>query len=180
MSRELASPFLGNLVAARLSPEEFDRRTRAPLTDGELADVAALVGWFTRRYPTAKERLDYARRKMLAYTRGRGDAAPAVDYLETARRLAAAHRKADPETVAVLLDADPERREIRLVEVTRSAPTTGEPLAVGFLARPDLGVPFLSTVVLLSPEEWDAVREGRLELPYPFGVVGRLERLSEP
>ena len=165
MSRELASPDLGNLVAARLSAEEFNRRIHAPLSDAELEDVAALVGWFTRRYPTAKDRLDYARRKMSAYVRGRGEAAPALEYLETARRLAAAHRRADPE-----------RREIRLVEVTRSAPTTGEPLAVGFLARPDLGVPFLSTVVLLSPAEWDAVREGRLELPHPYGV-GRLEAL---
>jgi hypothetical protein len=109
-------------------------------------------------------------------SRGRGDAAPAVAYLETARRLADAHRRADPETVAVLLDPDPERREIRLVEVTRSAPPTGEPLAVGFLARPDLGVAFLSTVVLLSPAEWDAVAEGRLALPHPFEVA-RLEPL---
>jgi hypothetical protein len=49
--------------------------------------------------------------------------------------------------------------------VTRSAPTTGHLLAVGFAARPDLGVSFPSTVLLLSPEEWDAVQEGRLELP---------------
>ncbi len=174
MSRELASPDIANLVAARLSPEEFDRRARAPLTDAEMEDVAALVGWFTRRYPTAKDRLDYARRKVHAYTLGRGDAAPAASYLETARRVAAAHRRADPETVLVLLDPDPEGRDIRLVEVTRSAPATGELLAVGFLARPDLGVPFLSTVVLLNPAEWDAVEEGRLELPHPF-ALGRLQ-----
>jgi hypothetical protein len=33
-----------------------------PLTPREVADAAELVAWFTRRYPTAKERLAYVRR----------------------------------------------------------------------------------------------------------------------
>ncbi len=176
MSREFVSPDLLNLAAARLSPEEFERRAGPPLTDAEAEEIAGLVEWFTRRYPTARERLAYARRKMRDYARAGGAAPEVADYRATARRLARAHQKADPGTVAVLLDPDPEEREIRLVEVTSSAPTTGEPLAVGAVARPDLGVPFPCTIVLLSPEEWAAVTAGLLALPSPF-QAGALDAL---
>jgi len=165
MSREYASPELANLIAARLSPEEFDRRARAPLTDAEAQEIAELVAWFSRRYPSAKERLAYARRKLRQYSAAGSDGVCAGDYLATANRLARAHRDADPATLLVLLDPDPEGKEIRLLEVTRSAPTTRHPFAVGFTARPDLGIPFPSTIFLLSPEEWDDVQAGRLELP---------------
>ena len=175
MSREHASPDLANLIAARLSPEEFDRRASAPLTDAEAEEIAELVSWFLRRYPSAKERLAYARRKLRQY-RGGGASAPGADYLATARRLARAHREADPGTEIVLLAPDPDGKEIRLLEVTRSAPTIGQPLPVGFAARPDLGIPFPSAILLLSPEEWDAAQAGRLELPDEWGS-GRLEAL---
>ena len=74
----------------------------------------------------------------------------------------------------VLLDPDPAEKEIRLLEVTRSAPTLGDPLPVGFVPRPDLGVPDATTVLLLSPDEWDAVQAGRLDLPAGWS----LERLQ--
>jgi hypothetical protein len=165
VSREMASPELANLVAARLPPEEFDRRVRAPMSDAEAQDIAELVEWFKRRYPTAEARLAYARRKMRQYAEGHGPATVAGGYLATAERLARAHRMSDPETLLVLLAQDPQEREIRLVEVTRSAPTTGTPVPVGFTARPDLGMPFPLEVFLVSPAEWDAVSEGRLDLP---------------
>jgi len=44
-----------------LSPEEFDARVHAPWTDREREDFVALVAWFTKRYPTAGERLGAAR-----------------------------------------------------------------------------------------------------------------------
>ncbi len=44
----------------------FIRRADAPLTEMEVAEVRALVAWFTQRYPTGAERLAYARR---AYAR---------------------------------------------------------------------------------------------------------------
>lgn len=177
MSREYASPELANLIAARLSPDEFDRRVRAPLTEAEVQDIAELVGWFSRRYPTAKERFAYARRKLRQYQKGQGTPPSTTEkttYRQTAQRLSAAHRVTDPATLLVLLEPDPDEKEIRLLEVTRSAPTTGEPLPVGFMPRPDLGFPFPCTVLLLSPDEWDALQEGRLELP----VGWRKERLE--
>jgi hypothetical protein len=179
MSREYASPDLANLIAARLSPAEFARRVRAPLTEAEASEIAELIEWFTRRYPTAKERLAYARRKLRQYQKGHAAHPSATErptYLETARRLAAAHRAADPATLLVLLDRDPAEKEIRLLEVTPSAPTMGELLPVGFMPRPDLGVPFPSTVMLLSPDEWSAVRKGRLDLPEGWSS-SRLETL---
>lgn len=178
MSREYASPALANLIAARLPPDEFDRRVRAPLTEAEERDVAELVGWFTRRYPTVKERFAYARRKLRQLQKGQAAHPSAMEkasYRETARQLAAAHRSNDPATLLVLLDPDPDEKEIRLLEVTRSAPTTGEPLPVGFMPRPDLGFAFLCTVLILSQDEWDAVREGRLELPEEW----RQDRLED-
>lgn len=175
MSRELASPQLANLIAARVSPEEFERRVTAPLTDGEAEEIGELIGWFSRRYPTAKDRLAYARGKMRQYARGGAPAAAvSVDYLGAARSLARAHRAADPSTEAVLLDADPEAREIRLLEVTGAAPRGGRLEAVGFAARPDLGIPFTLAVLLLNPEDWAAVRAGELALPAPW----RVERLQ--
>ena len=40
-----------------LTAEEFDERVRAPWTEREREDFAALVSWFQRRYPTPAERL---------------------------------------------------------------------------------------------------------------------------
>jgi hypothetical protein len=57
-----------------LSVEEFKRRVAASFADldaGELENIEQLVRWFTRRYPTAKERLAYARRKYAEWTRTR-------------------------------------------------------------------------------------------------------------
>jgi hypothetical protein len=175
MAREYASPELANLIAARLSPDEFERRARAPLSEAEAQEVAELVAWFTRRYPTAKERLAYARRKLRHYERAAA-ARPPEGYAETAKRLASAHRAADPSTLHVFLNRDPQEKEIRLLEVTKSAPTLNEPMPIGFAPRPDLGVAYGLTIVLLSLEEWVAVQAGRLALPDGWDA-GRLEEL---
>ena len=41
------------------------------------------------------------------------------EYARTARKLAEAHRAADPETSLILLDRDPGEQEIRLLEVSK-------------------------------------------------------------
>lgn len=48
-----------------LAPDDFERRLQGMLADSdEMAERAALMRWFMRRYPTARERLAYARRKV--------------------------------------------------------------------------------------------------------------------
>lgn len=67
--RDHIAPELRALVEAGLSPEEFDRRLQVPLEPEELQSTLELIRWFTRRYPTPKERLAYARRKFFEWTR---------------------------------------------------------------------------------------------------------------
>jgi hypothetical protein len=49
---------------APMSPADFVARCNAPWTDVEREDFYALVDWFTRRYPTAGERLAATRHLM--------------------------------------------------------------------------------------------------------------------
>jgi|HubBroStandDraft_6_1064221.scaffolds.fasta_scaffold1505799_1 hypothetical protein len=56
----------------RLPREEFERRVQESLAelDGpELENLQSLLRWFARRYPTARERLAYTRRKFAEWTR---------------------------------------------------------------------------------------------------------------
>ena len=52
-----------------LSDDELDRLRAIPVTSEEVAEVAALVAWFVRRYPTARERFAYIRRARTRWTR---------------------------------------------------------------------------------------------------------------
>ena len=45
-----------------LSPKEFAALEAIPISDEERAEKLALIAWFTRRYPTPRERLAYIRR----------------------------------------------------------------------------------------------------------------------
>ena len=48
-----------------LTPTEFDRLVQRVLADDEeIRERALLIAWFMRRYPTPRERLAYARRKL--------------------------------------------------------------------------------------------------------------------
>ena len=86
-------------------------------------------------------------------------------YRATARRLADAHRHEDPATKSVYLFPDPGFANVRLLEVSGSAPRSGDVLPFAFAPHPESGVAFPSTVILLSPDEWEAVEAGTLELP---------------
>lgn len=52
-----------------LSPEEWARLEAIPIDAEERAEIRELIRWFTKRYPTAKERLAYARRKFAEVAR---------------------------------------------------------------------------------------------------------------
>jgi hypothetical protein len=72
------SPEIEALYLAPLPADEFDRRVRASLAelDGpELENLQGLISWFRRRYPTARERLAYARRAYARWTRASGTGA---------------------------------------------------------------------------------------------------------
>ena len=66
---EYLHPEIAKLVEQRLDPAEFERRVSAPLGDEELAANLELIQWFERRYPTVKDRLDYARHMFVQMTR---------------------------------------------------------------------------------------------------------------
>lgn len=51
---------------------EFAQRLVTPVGEEERAEMIELIRWFSRRYPTPKARLDYARRKHAEWTRHRG------------------------------------------------------------------------------------------------------------
>ncbi len=63
------------LSERRLSAAELDAYVEAPWTDEEREATAELITWFTRRYPTALDRLRAARR---AYRRARARMPPFV------------------------------------------------------------------------------------------------------
>jgi hypothetical protein len=64
------APEVEAIWEARLSPEEFTRRVDAALAEHEeIEHQVELITWFSRRYPTARERLAYARRKYAAWTK---------------------------------------------------------------------------------------------------------------
>jgi hypothetical protein len=94
-------------------------------------------------------------------------------YRDTARELAAAHREIDPTTRLILLVPDPTETEIRLIEVSESAPWSGDVLPFRFEARRDLGIWFPSVVILLNPREWADVEAGRLALPAGWDLSSR-------
>jgi hypothetical protein len=49
---------------AEIAPDEFERRLRSSLASAdEMAEVESLIRWFSERYPTARERLAYAKRR---------------------------------------------------------------------------------------------------------------------
>ncbi|WP_437735824.1 hypothetical protein [Sorangium sp. So ce1335] len=85
--------------------------------------------------------------------------------LEVAKELAQAHREEDPATTAIYLSEAP--GEIRLIEVSGSVGSAGpkEVLPFRFAERPDQGIDYPSVVILLSPQEWEAVHRGELSLP---------------
>lgn len=96
-----------------------------------------------------------------------------VEYKATAADLAAAHRKEDPKTSEIFLIPDPQFANVRLLEVSGSAPRSGDVLPFSFTARPDLGIRFPSTVILLSPDEWKDVLAGKLSLPPDWNLAKR-------
>ena len=82
-----------------------------------------------------------------------------------AKTLAKAHRDRDASTSTIKFFPDPDGDHVRLLEVSDTAPTTGEVLPFRFTSSPDHGIDFESVIILLSPAEWGQVQAGDLALP---------------
>lgn len=73
----MALPSPGSVARARafaereLEDEELAAWASAPITAEEREELTGLVRWFTRRYPTAVERLAYVRRATARWRAGR-------------------------------------------------------------------------------------------------------------
>jgi len=86
--------------------------------------------------------------------------------LETARSLAEAHSRVDPHLRRVYLiepldDQNP-NDPIKLLEVVEGTIERGiEP--VGFVANPGRGIEYPSIIVEISPNEYKALRKGKLD-----------------
>ena len=96
--------------------------------------------------------------------------------IEVAQELAKAHRAEDAETKSVYLAEN--ETEVRLVEVSGSIGTSGEVLPFRFAARPDLGVPYASVVLLLSVDDWTRIEQGELHLPAGWGAPADLRKIA--
>ena len=90
---------------------------------------------------------------------------------QVATELARAHREADNATTLIKLFASDRQDEIHLLEVSTSAPTSGEVLPFKFAPDPANGVDYPSIVILLSPTEWQQVERGELELPQGWSLA---------
>lgn len=95
---------------------------------------------------------------------------------DVAVELANAHRHEDPDTTEIYF-ADAVD-EVRLVEISASVGNSGEVLPFRFAAQPSEGVPYPSTVILLSLEEWQRVKAGELSLPDSWGPLDTLKRIA--
>ena len=84
-----------------------------------------------------------------------------------ARELVEAHREADSGVSHAFLSR--KDNEIRIVEVTDSVGTTNEIIPFRFKSRPDLGVPYPSVIILLSPDELGLLKKDKLKLPKGWG-----------
>jgi len=69
MKRQQLAPAIAEQYETPLTLEECERRLAISPTDEEIEEFKELVQWFCRRYPTAKERFAYIRRKYAEWTR---------------------------------------------------------------------------------------------------------------
>lgn len=69
MKKQALAPAIAERCNTPMTVEEAERRLARAPTDEEVEETMELVRWFCRRYPTAKERFAYIRRKYAEWTR---------------------------------------------------------------------------------------------------------------
>src|SRR5687767_12503489 len=84
-------------------------------------------------------------------------------YDDAVRTLASWHAGLDPANIQIYSFPDSDQTTVRLVEISDGFPRSGRTLPVTFGRSPEF--PFRSSVVLLTPDEWQEVLGGSLTLP---------------
>lgn len=69
MKRQELAPEIAEEAERAVTLEEYERWRAIPRTAEETEETLALVRWFRGRYPTARERFAYVRRKYAEWTR---------------------------------------------------------------------------------------------------------------
>ena len=67
--KQVVAPAIAELCEEPVTVDAYERLFAAPPTEEDVAQTMDLVRWFRRRYPTAKERFAYVRRKYSEWTR---------------------------------------------------------------------------------------------------------------
>ena len=69
MKRQELAPAIAAEIERPLTLEEYARWRAVPRTAEETEETLALARWFLGRYPTARERFAYVRRKYAEWTK---------------------------------------------------------------------------------------------------------------
>jgi hypothetical protein len=69
MKRQEIAPEIVEQCEAPMTLEAYEHRMAVPPTDEEIQELLDLVRWFVGRYPSAKERFAYVRRKYAEWTK---------------------------------------------------------------------------------------------------------------
>lgn len=85
------------------------------------------------------------------------------EIMAQAQRLTKMHVKDDKWMSNVWLS--PHDTEVRMVEVSDSAPHCGEIYPWAYRADPEIGYHFVTVLILCSTKEWEMVQSGQLSLP---------------
>ena len=67
--RQVLAPEIAEREQRPLGLDELERRLARPPTEEEIRETMDLMRWFVGRYPTAKARFAYVRRKYAEWTR---------------------------------------------------------------------------------------------------------------
>lgn len=89
-------------------------------------------------------------------------------YEDACRMLIRTHSANEPALEQIYLVPDPERQEVRLIEVNPATAPTGELMLFELGKTPDF--PFRSVIGEVTPAEWASIRAGALPLPSGWDV----------
>ena len=88
---------------------------------------------------------------------------------EEALQLAENHKQVDPQTSIVILYSTEHDEIIKLLEVSRDVPSSGNVFAISF--APGNGIHYISSIILLSPHDFKKLKDGKLTLPEDWGPL---------